>query len=67
MKGCPHLWLPHHGRLFRSVICGRCFERRRVKWAPGDDYQTITDALGEAIDRGIIPAHEVLWRGQRLR
>lgn len=67
MSECAHLWLPHHGRLFRYVVCGRCHERRRVKWAPTDDYQSIGEALGEAIDRGIIPAHEVLWRGTRIR
>lgn len=64
---CKHFWLPHHGRLFRYVSCGRCFERRRVKWAPADDYQSIPQALGEAIDRGIINADEVSWKGQRVR
>lgn len=64
---CEHFWLPHHGTLFRYVFCGHCHERRRVRFAPMADDESIADALGDAIDRGVIPNHEVTWKGQRLR
>jgi hypothetical protein len=31
------------------------------------DHASITEALGDAIDRGVIPSEDVTWKGRRLR
>lgn len=62
---CTHLWLPHQGAFFRYVFCGRCRERRRVKWAPVKSHPCVADALDEAVERGVLPAEEVTWRGRQ--
>lgn len=64
---CKHFWLPARGTLFCYVFCGHCDARRRVKLALWRHYDTIGEALGDAIDRGVIPSHEVIWKGDRLR
>lgn len=65
---CKHFWLPHRTTLFRWVFCGRCFERRRVKFAPfKPPLDTVPDALGEAIDLGVLGPRDVHWKGKYLR
>lgn len=65
---CEHFWLPFYGQIWRSVTCPRCGETRRVRlrWRHPQPH-TNAEALGEAIDRGVIDNNEVTWGGQRLR
>jgi hypothetical protein len=65
---CQHLWLPSQRKFWRCVTCTRCGETRHVRWRwRRPEPRTNGQALGEAIDRGVIDNDEVTWGGQRLR
>lgn len=63
---CNHLWLPHRGWLFVSLVCRRCHERRRVRFSPAGS-PGVAATLTEAIDRGVVSRDEVTWGGRHLR
>jgi hypothetical protein len=65
---CEHFWLPSHTLLWRSVTCAHCSQIRRVRlqWLHPVPA-TNGEALGEAIDRGVLDNDEVTWGGRRLR